>query len=212
MIRLALLGVLSVFLSACDTITTTSTTTPSVTVKVVDNRYGVTFEYQTTADFLPLVTPLTDYQPDATELSLITAINAERVKGGICPNATGGKVTFPPTLPFKFEAHLYKSAKIYATEMAQKGIMGHKSTVDNSLPSQRMVAAGFKPVIPTNSTMVLEENLAFNVPATEIIAAWKGSTTHCTALFEPLAKTAHAGIAQATGNTGIYWALNLAGW
>ncbi|GAQ22653.1 hypothetical protein DEIGR_102680 [Deinococcus grandis] len=180
-----------------------------VTVMVEDGFYGVNFSYTTSASFTPLRAPLPGFAQSQAEREMLAAINAERARGGVCPSGV-----FPAAAQLKFEGHLHKAATQYGQELAASGRLElpHRSRVDNRVPSQRMVDAGYRPVPPANVKWVFEESLAagegFTDPA-EVIAAWKGSPSHCRALFENIGNGA---VARVDGAAGTFWVLNIAGW
>ncbi|GGS33737.1 CAP domain-containing protein [Deinococcus knuensis] len=180
-----------------------------VTVTVTDTAYGVTFEYKTPKSFAVSRSALTDFPQSQAEREMLEAINAERARGGVCPTGV-----FPAAAPLKFEGHLHKAATLYGRELAASGRLElpHRSRVDNRVPSQRMVDAGYRPVPPNGIEWVFGESLAAGMDLTspaEVIAAWKGSPPHCAALFE---KVLDGTAAQVTGAAGTYWVLNIAGW
>ncbi|GHG23214.1 hypothetical protein GCM10017784_13780 [Deinococcus indicus] len=180
-----------------------------VTVTVTDASYNVTFEYSTPKSFAVSRSALPDFPQSVAEREMLQAINAERARGGVCPSGA-----FPAAAPLQFEASLHKAATLYGRELAASGKLElpHRSRVDNRVPSQRMVDAGYRPVPPSGIQWVFGESLAagmnLNSPA-EVIAAWKVSPSHCAALFE---KVLDGTAAQVTGAAGTYWVLNIAGW
>ncbi|MCD0167068.1 CAP domain-containing protein [Deinococcus sp. 12RED42] len=180
-----------------------------VTVTVTDASYNVTFDYKTTKSFSVSRSALPGFPQSQAEREMLEAINAERARGGVCPSGV-----FPAAAPLKFEGHLHKAATLYGRELAASGRLDlpHRSQVDNRVPSQRMVDAGYRPVPPNGIEWVFGESLAAGMDLTspaEVIAAWKGSPSHCAALFE---KVLDGTAAQVTGAAGTYWVLNIAGW
>ena len=180
-----------------------------VTVTVTDASYGVTFTYNTPKSFAVSRSALPDFGQSQAEREMLAAINAERARGGVCPSGA-----FPAAAPLQFEGNLHKAATLYGRELAASGKLElpHRSRVDNRVPSQRMVDAGYRPVPPNGIQWVFGESLAAGMNLTnpaEVITAWKGSTSHCAALFE---KVLDGTAAQVTGSAGTYWVLNIAGW
>ncbi|MFC3601679.1 CAP domain-containing protein [Deinococcus soli (ex Cha et al. 2016)] len=180
-----------------------------VRVQVVDGNYGVTFEYLTVPTFTPLRTALAEFPQSVAEGAMLAAINAERARGGVCPTGS-----FPAARPLQFEAHLHRAATLYGRELVTAGKMElpHRSRVDNRVPSQRMVDAGYRPVPPSRVQWVFGESLAAGTDLTspaEVIAAWKDSPSHCRALFENIGNGA---VARVDGAAGKFWVLNIAGW
>ena len=180
-----------------------------VTVEVSDHQYGVKFSYTTSASFTPIRSPLPGFAQSVAETAMLAAINVERARGGVCPTGV-----FPAAAQLKFEGHLHKAATQYGQELAASGRLElpHHSRVDNRVPSQRMVDAGYRPVPPNGIEWVFGESLAagegFTDPA-EVIAAWKDSPSHCRALFENIGNGA---VARVDGAAGTFWVLNIAGW
>ncbi|GGR98250.1 CAP domain-containing protein [Deinococcus sedimenti] len=180
-----------------------------VKVTVTDAQYGVTFDYQASPAFAPLRVPLADFPQSVAERDMLAAVNAERARGGVCP---GG--SFAPVGALQFEGHLHRAATLYGRELAASGglTLPHRSAVDGRVPSQRMVDAGYRPVPPRGGQWVFGESLAggagLTAPA-EVIAAWKGSSSHCAALFGAVSD---ASVARVDGAAGPYWVLNTAGW
>lgn len=220
-----LLTLLTGLLAACSGAPTTpgaGTGGLEVTVTVTDPAYGVHFDYVTSASFEYALTPLSGFTPSAAEQALLAAVNAERTRGGTCPVTGGGTRSFAPTAPLNFEGHLYKSASLYARELAAAGrvdSLPHRSRLDNSVPSQRMVTAGYRPVPPAGVQWVFEESLAAGTNLTdpaEIVGMWKGSPGHCAALYEPMPARSHGAVARADGNVAgqatMYYVLNIGGW
>ncbi|WP_104989688.1 CAP domain-containing protein [Deinococcus sp. NW-56] len=193
----------SLLLAACDGGTPAPT---QVTVEVSDPDFGDTFSYQTTTDFRPALSPQSGYPQSAAEAAMLNAVNAERSRGGTCPDGR----TFPARSALTFEGHLHESADRYAGVLAGRGTLELPHRIGTSTPARRMVEAGFKPAPPTGTVLRFEESLAAGMtdPA-EVIAAWKGSVSHCAALYSPVP---YGSVARADGAGLAYWVLNTAGW
>ncbi|MCP2014325.1 uncharacterized protein YkwD [Deinococcus sp. HSC-46F16] len=193
----------SLLLAACDGGTPAPT---QVTVEVSDPDFGDTFSYQTTTDFRPALSPLAGFPQTGAEKAMLDAVNAERSRGGSCPDGR----TFPARPTLTFEGHLHEAADGYAAVLAGRGTLELPHKLGTSTPARRMVGAGFKPAPPTGTVLRFEESLAAGMtdPA-EVIAAWKGSASHCAALYSAVS---YGSVARAEGAGRAYWVLNTAGW
>lgn len=177
-----------------------------VTVTVSDPDFGDTFSYQASSDFRPTLGSLAGFPQSAAEKAMLAAVNAERSRGASCPDGR----TFPARPPLAFEGHLHAAAAQYAAVLAGRGTLELPHRIGTSTPARRMVGAGFKPAPPTGTALRFEESLAAGMsdPA-EVVSAWKGSASHCAALYSPVA---YGSVARADGAGMAYWVLNTAGW
>ncbi|GAA5513538.1 hypothetical protein Dcar01_02277 [Deinococcus carri] len=177
----------------------------SITVSVTDSDLGDSFTYQAPGNFSPAPGPTPGYPQSAGEAAMLAAINAERARGGTCPDGT----TSPPRAALTFEGHLHQAATGYARVLAASGSLDLPHRTGDSTPARRMVAAGFVPAPAPGKPLVFMESLAAGMtdPA-EIITAWKTSVRHCEALY---AEVPYGSVARADGQRGAYWVLNLAG-
>ncbi|MPY67511.1 hypothetical protein F8S09_12585 [Deinococcus sp. SDU3-2] len=196
---------LSLLLAACGG-PTPAPGAGGVTVTVSDSDYADTFSYQGSADFRPALVPVAGFPQSGAEKAMLDAVNAERRRGGTCPDGR----TFPARAALTFEGHLHEAATRYAVVLAGRGTLELPHKLGTSTPARRMVEAGFKPAPPAGMTLRFEESLAAGMtdPA-EVIAAWKGSVSHCAALYSPVP---HGSVARADGAGRAYWVLNTAGW
>ena len=180
---------------------------PGVQVNVTDPDNGKNFSYYSD-NFVPVRVPLASAPQSAAEAQMLAAINAERARGGICPAASGGTVTFPARDPFIFEGHLHAAASGHAAYMASKNLIDHIGA-GKSTPASRMVAAGYTPAPPSQKLVIFEESLALNIDqSAEVIAAWKTSVRHCAALFDVL--TDGSAARSQNGNV-VAWVLDIGG-
>lgn len=182
-------------------------------VQVVDADNADTFSYASPAGFAPALSPLAGYPRSGAEAELLAAVNAERARGGSCPQEGGGRQTFGAVRPLSFEGHLHQSATVYGRQLAASGTLAlaHRGP-DGSTPARRMVAAGYVPAPPHGTALLFAESLAAGPGLTrsaEVLAAWKNSPSHCAALFSPVG---HGSAARVDGAAGSYWVLNIAGW
>lgn len=212
------LGLLT--LSACGSSPTPPTPKGEV-VQVTDSEYGVNFEYTTSRDFSYALAALPGYTHSAAEVHLLTLVNEERVKGGVCPVRGGGQRTYGPARPLLFEGHLHRAASDYARELAESGstVLAHRSALTGLVPSQRVVGAGYHPLPPKGAALEFNESLAAEWLKSDpagVVAAWKASPEHCGALYEPMLSFSHGAVArvetQVHGQPVSYWVLNTAGY
>lgn len=196
---------LPLLLAACGG-TTPTPGAGDVTVTVSDPDHGDTFSYQTTASFRPALGPQPGFPQSAAEKAMLDAVNAERSRGGTCPDGQA----FPARAALTFEGHLHEAAARYGAVLAERGTTELPHRIGTSTPARRMVGAGFKPAPPRGTVLRFEESLAAGMtdPA-EVIAAWKGSVSHCAALYSPVS---YGSVARADGAGRAYWVLNTAGW
>jgi len=180
---------------------------PGVQVNVTDPDNGNNFSYYSD-NFVPARLPLASAPQSAAEVQMLAAINAERARGGVCPTASGGTVTFPARDPFVFEGHLHAAATGHAAYMTANSSVSHRGA-GGSTPASRMVAAGYIPAPPSQKLVIFEESLALNIDqSAEVIAAWKTSVRHCAALFDVLTDGSAARSEQ--GNV-VAWVLDIGG-
>lgn len=212
------LGLLT--LSACGSSPTPPTPKGEV-VQVTDSEYGVNFEYTTSRDFSYALAALPGYTHSAAEVHLLTLVNEERVKGGVCPVRGGGQRTYGPARPLLFEGHLHRAASDYARELAESGstVLAHRSALTGLVPSQRVVGAGYHPLPPKGAALEFNESLAAEWLKSDpagVVAAWKASPEHCAALYEPMPSFSHGAVARVEtrvqGQAVTYWVLNTAGY
>lgn len=198
-----------------------TTPPPTHTVEVTDTQYSVIVTYTTSEKFAYATASLPDFPESSTEREMLNLVNQERLRGGMCPLRDGGWRRYGPTSALVFEGHLHKAATLYIREIARRGTfdLSHRSALNQSVPAQRVVAAGFKPLPPNKTKMVFLESLAAQkneFVAADVIEAWKGSPEHCAALFEPLFQRGYGAVAREGVKVGqdtlTYWALNTAGY
>ena len=178
----------------------------AVLVTVSDPDHGDTFTYEAPAGFRPALSPRPGFPQSAAERAMLEAVNAERSRGGTCPDGR----SFSPRPPLAFEGHLHEAATRYAAVLAGRGTLDLPHRLGPSTPARRMVEAGFKPAPPAGTALLFGESLAAGMtdPA-EVIAVWKGSAGHCAALYSPVP---YGSAARADGAGRAYWVLNTAGW
>jgi uncharacterized protein YkwD len=142
------------------------------------------------------------------EEEVVLASNAARAKKQDC----GVEGVFEPTGPVTMEPHLRCAARLHALYMAQAvDDFGHE-TEDGSVPSQRIMDAGY-------DYSMIGENLGVGVSEPEdVVKKWLQSDGHCKVLMQP--DFTEVGIGYALGKwdthagMGIidapYWAQDLA--
>lgn len=179
---------------------------PDRVVTVSDPDHADSFTYASPGTFAYAAAPLPGFPQSADEAAMLSAINAERARGGSCP---GGQ-SFPARAALQFEGHLHRAASGYARVLADSGSLALPHRTGDSTPARRMVEAGFLPAPGPGQTLRFEESLAAGMTApTEVIAAWKTSARHCATLYAPVP---YGSVARADGQPGAYWVLNVAGW
>lgn len=180
---------------------------PGVQVNVTDTDTGKNFSYYSD-NFVPARLPLASAPQSAAEAQMLVAVNAERARGGVCPTASGGTVTFPARDPIVFEGHLHAAATGHAAYMTNHSSVSHIGLA-GSTPASRMVAAGYTPAPPSQKLVIFEESLALNIDqSAEVIAAWKTSVRHCAALFDILSD---GSAARSQNGNVVAWVLDIGG-
>lgn len=186
-----------------------------VTVNVIEQD-GSTFPYTTRADFRPTLKPVSELSAD--EAALLSALNAERARGGSCTDPQGKVQVYAKTGALSLEANIYAAARGHAQAMVDGNFASHINESDVTLrtPMRRMVKAGYRPVAPVQGKgeLYFEESLAFGqLTAAEVVQAWKTeSFLHCRAIYIPLNYGAVTVVDGRAGNRyGRYWVLNTSG-
>jgi uncharacterized protein YkwD len=122
---------------------------------------------------------------------MLSEINNVRVKGCKC-----GSDALPPVHELKPDRILLEAANSHANDMHQREYFGHISP-EGSSPVSRAQRAGY-------TGQYVGENIARGYkPASEVVAAWVQSESHCRALMDPLYSEAGA------ARVGDYWVLDL---
>jgi len=134
-----------------------------------------------------------DQQRVAREV--LELVNAARAKPRRC-----GRHRFAAVAPLALSEELAQAALAHATDMAARGVMGHRGG-DGSRPEERVTRSGY-------AWRATGENVAAGQPdAAAVVAHWLASPGHCANLMD--AQYTEMGVAFALAprdSAGIYWA------
>jgi uncharacterized protein YkwD len=104
----------------------------------------------------------------AFEAEVLVLTNQHRVAGAVC-----GDEPYPPVDPLTMVAPLRCAARVHAQDMADRGFFDHTNP-DGLSAGDRAEIAGY-------DWWAWGENIALGQPSpAAVVAAWMGSTGHCT--------------------------------
>ncbi|WP_077036351.1 CAP domain-containing protein [Pelomonas sp. KK5] len=136
-----------------------------------------------------------DCQPAAEQA--LAAVNALRARAQVC----GGQ-PMAAAPPLRWNAMLAGSARLFADELAQRGVVTHEGQVSRTLPA-RLRAAGYRVQRAGENIAAGEQDLD------DVLAQWLSSPDHCANLMQP--EFQDVGLACTDGGTRYarFWVLHL---
>jgi uncharacterized protein YkwD len=145
----------------------------------------------------PTIAPRPSDTPATEEFAdMLRLVNEARARGGVC-----GSVSYLASSPLRYDVLLERAAQKHSEDMNAANEMGHVSPVGGiynpagSVLRDRINREGY-------SWGVIGENVAWNYPFPELVAAWLDSPHHCENILNP--EFTDVGF----GKAGTYWTQN----
>lgn len=145
----------------------------------------------------PASAPRPSDTPAIAEFSeMLVLVNEARARGGVC-----GNISFPASSPLRYDALLERAAQKHSEDMNAANELGHLSPAGGiynpagSVLRERINREGYQ-------WSVIGENVAWNYPFPDLVAAWLDSPHHCENILNP--EFTDVGF----GKAGTYWTQN----
>ena len=130
------------------------------------------------------------------EAQVLHLTNAIRAAGWDCQRQANGGRILPP---LRFSSQLLVAARAQSVGMALNGYFAHQSSVDNSMPDDRVRASGYP-------AMADAENIAAGQRTpVEVVTAWKKSPSHCPNIMGDYDEIGVAYVHQDGSRYADYW-------